>query len=133
MVWRKFISPCLGADFGEAWFGCKTGDPGVGDAGQRPQVHRIDVDPKPPPTKADLIDDGSDSEDGVMTISTTVPDGGVVTVGGRVRIDGLKSSPELNGTEGVATEWHEDTGRWTVKLATETVRVKTANVTAISL
>ena len=67
-----------------------------------------------------------------IAVVPEVPEGGVVTVGGRVRIDGLKSSPELNGTEGVATEWHEDTGRWTVKLATETVRVKPANVTAIS-
>ncbi len=33
----------------------------------------------------------------------------------RVIIDGLKSRPELNGTKGIVTEFHEDISRYTVR------------------
>jgi len=59
-----------------------------------------------------------------------------VVAGGRVRLHGLASRPELNGTEGTAVEWSAEGGRWVVDVlsagsAQERLRVKAANLTAL--
>lgn len=53
--------------------------------------------------------------------------------GTRVRLDGLSSRPELNGTEARLVTWFEDAGRWSVKVGGEHIRVKPANVKLASL
>jgi hypothetical protein len=52
----------------------------------------------------------------------------------RVRIDGLKARPDLNGTEGEALSYHADAGRWGVKCDAggELVRVREANLTVVA-
>lgn len=48
--------------------------------------------------------------------------------GSHVTLSGLAAKPELNGAKGVLGSFDEESGRWQVKLAAESVKVKPANI-----
>ena len=45
-----------------------------------------------------------------------------------VHVDGLQGRPELNTKAGFLGEWHADRGRWRVRVGTEDLLLKPANV-----
>ena len=48
--------------------------------------------------------------------SPTAADGGIITAGARVRVEGLKAKPQLNGKVGTAVKWVTARGRWLVRV-----------------
>jgi len=57
--------------------------------------------------------------------------GGGVLTGRRVRVGELSSRPDLNGQEGFASEWVEESGRYYVRVGGEVLALKPANLTAL--